>query len=229
MTQKLTSWAKAVILILGFLVVKESYADSKIENWVQFNQTIGLSDSVSFFAEIQPRISYSEGELSTLLARLAPLYHIDSHNSIGAGFLWQPTYLPSGSNEIRLFLQYIYSHGAGSGSSFTHRLRLEHRDISTTPDKAYRARYQLRTLHSWFRSPSLRALLANEVFFNLNTTVITGPVSGFDQNRLFLGFNYQWNKYLSSDVAYLYNYVRRPRAIDDRNLHIFFYALNATF
>jgi hypothetical protein len=184
---------------------------------------------VSFFTEIQPRISYSEGELATFVARLAPLYHINSHNTLGGGFLWQPTYLPSASNELRLFLQYIYSHGVGESASFIHRIRFEHRDINTTVDKAYRVRYQLRTLHSWFDNSNLRALLSNEIFFNLNTTSVSGPVSGFDQNRIYIGFNYQWNKHLNSDFSYLYNYVRRPRAVDDRNLHVFFYGLNASF
>lgn len=215
--------------VLLVLIVSPLKADTKIENWVQLNQTLSLTDSLSFFAEIQPRISYSEGELSSLIARLAPIYQINSHSSVGAGFLWQPTYSPSASNETRIFLQYIYNHGVSTNTAFTHRFRLEYRAIDTTMDKAYRVRYQLRTLHSWFSGPSLKFLLANELFFNLNTTVITGPMSGFDQNRLFLGFNYQWNKNISSDVAYLYNYVHRPRAIEDRNNHIFFYALHTSF
>lgn len=217
-----------LILFVGLFYNDSLRADSKIENWVQINQTFHLSDSLSFFAEIQPRISYSEGELSTLLARLAPIYVINSHHSIGGGFLWQPTFSPTTSNETRIFFQYTYNHAVGGGSLFLHRFRAEHRSINTTFDKAYRLRYQIRSLHSWFDSLSLKVLLANEIFFNLNTTAIAGPVSGFDQNRLILGFNYQWSKNLNSDIGYMYNYVRKPRSIEDRHNHIFYYALNAT-
>lgn len=204
-------------------------ADTKIENWVQINQNLYFSNSFFLFAEIQPRISYSEGELSSMIARLAPIYKINSHHSIGGGFLWQANFSPSASNETRLFLQYIFEHGIGGGSTFVHRFRAEHRSINTTLDKAYRLRYQIRTLHPWFGNNQLKALIADEIFINLNTTAIAGPVSGIDQNRFIFGVNYAWSKSLNSDVGYMYNLVRRPRAFDDRSNHIFYYCLNASF
>ncbi len=219
----------AVGLILFLVPITPVNADSKLENWIQLNQTVSLSDSLSFFTEIQPRISFSEGELATFVARLAPIYHINSQNSVGAGFLWQPSFSPSASNETRIFLQYIFNHNVGTKSNFIHRFRAEYRAINTTLDKAYRLRYQLRTLHSWFDNSNFKALLANEFFFNLNTTAVTGPASGFDQNRLYVGFNYQWAKNLNSDVAYLFNYVHKPRSVSDRQNHVLFYSLSASF
>jgi hypothetical protein len=162
-----------------------------------------------------------------MIARLAPIYRFNPHHSVGAGFLWQGNYSPSASNETRLFLQYVFQHGSVEDSSFLHRFRAEHRNLNVTDDKAYRLRYQIRTLHSWFENKNLRALLQNEIFFNLNTTAIAGPVSGFDQNRLLLGFNYAWSSAMNSDIGYMYNFMRKPRSASDRNNHIFYYCLNA--
>lgn len=217
------------LFCLSLILNGSVQADSKIENWVQINQTLNFNDSLGLFTEIQPRISYSEGELASIIARFAPIYTINSYHSVGFGFAWFGSYTPIASNETRLFLQYIFSHGAGGSSLFAHRFRAEHRALNTTIDKAYRLRYQLRSLHYWLGSSNLRLLLANELFFNLNTTAISGPVSGFDQNRLILGFNYLWSKSLNSDFGYLNNYIRRPRSIEDRTNHIFYYCLNATF
>lgn len=226
---KVSSFLKFSLILFVLGLAKPLKADSKIENWVQINQTLNFSNSLQLFTEVQPRISYSEGELAAMIARLAPIYVINSHHSVGAGFLWQGTYSPTASNETRLFLQYIFNHSAGGSSAFSHRFRAEHRAINTTFDKAYRLRYQIRTLHAWLGDPNFRLLLADEIFFNLNTTAITGPVSGFEQNRFILGFNYIWSKNLNSDFGYMNNYVRRPRAIEDRTNHVFYYCLNASF
>jgi hypothetical protein len=216
-------------LILNLFQISVAKGDSKIENWIQINQTLKLNDSFSLFTEVQPRISYSEGELASMIARLAPVFNINSHHQVGAGFLWQGNFSPSASNETRLFLQYIANYSLFEKSSFIHRFRFEHRALSTTLDKAYRLRYQLRTLHSWFSDSNLRFLLSDEVFFNLNTTALAGPVSGFDQNRLVVGINYIWAKNLNSDIGYMYNHIKKPRSVENRDNHIFYYCLNANF
>lgn len=226
-TLKRNLWIRFCLTLI--FVFNWAHADSKLENWVQINQTFGISPSLALFAEVQPRISYSEGELASILARLAPIYLFNSNHSVGVGFLWLENYSPSANNETRLFLQYIFQHGSLGRSNFFHRFRAEHRNINITEDKAYRLRYQIRSLHAWFKNKNLRALLQNELFINLNTTDVSGPVAGFDQNRLALGINYAWSTTVNSDIGYMYNFVRRPRALSDRNNHVFYYCLNANF
>jgi len=200
-------------------------ADSEVQNWLQINQTLFLNRSLSVFTEIHPRVSLSEGELSSFIARFALQYQIGSFNA-GAGSLWQTSFFPAKKNEVRHFLQGVYSHTGFIASDFSHRVRVEERSFNDSTQKFYRLRYQLRSTHSWFDSDELRALLANEIFLNLNSSEKSGPVSGLDQNRFFVGVNIRWSDKAASDLAYLFNYVKRSASQEGLINHILFYSLN---
>ena len=53
MTQKINTWAKTVILIFGLVLAKESYADSKIENWVH---ALALNYNINYATSCAPLI-----------------------------------------------------------------------------------------------------------------------------------------------------------------------------
>ena len=212
-----------------FLGLSALAVENEAQTWIQLNQTFPIKGQTVLFTEIQPRTSLTQEKLATIITRLAIVQSLSKDISVGAGFLWQPTFVPSFVDETRLFLQVGLNHSVGATSWFSHRIRLEDRNLGNTSDTAFRVRYQMRTLHDWFNDSATRFLLSNEIFVNFNTTQPAGPMSGFDQNRFYVGLNHQWKEGINSDFAYLFNYVWRPRSTSDRINHAFFYALNLVF
>ncbi len=54
-------------------------------------------------------------------------------------------------------------------------------------------------------APEWAVVAYDEIFVNLNTVGTTqgkGPAAGFDQNRVFVGINRTFSKYLNMDIGY---------------------------
>jgi len=203
--------------------------ESDTQSWFQFNQTFLFSERMSLFTEIHPRVDLSEKNLSAFIGRFAVQYQV-GQMSLGVGTLWLTNQIPRAFQEVRPFFQSIYVHRASESSQLSHRIRFEIRNLPHLQrDPFYRLRYQLRSTHSWLKSEKVRVLLADEVFFNLNSGLDSGPVGGFDHNRLFTGITVHWSENSFSDFAYLFSFVSRSRHPEDLINHIIFYSLNVNF
>ena len=119
--------------------------------------------------------------------------------------------------EDRLWEQVQYSMPY-SGGKFVQRLRLEQRHIERTEGLAHRGRLQLRTASQVSVDSPWGWALSDEVFYNFNT-VAGGPKAGFDQNRIFIGPQYQVDRRSRIESGYLQSWIAQGAARDSQINH----------
>jgi hypothetical protein len=103
-----------------------------------------------------------------------------------------------------------------AGFAFSTRSRLEQRLVEDSSDTGWRLRQLFRGQRP-LRGP-WSVVLQDEVFVNFNDAD-TGAAGGFDQNRLFAGFAYQFTPTARAEVGYLNQFIGRPER-DDRMHHV---------
>ena len=84
---------------------------------------------------------------------------------------------------------------------------IEERFLTNIDLYSTRFRYLLSTKMPISKSKKLSLLIFNEFFINLNETTALGPQQGVDRNRLFTGFDYAFNKHVSAQAGYQFEYV----------------------
>lgn len=155
-------------------------------------------------------------------------YNFDKQNQIFFGTGRYATYekMAISQEELRIWLQYIYSHRLGN-VKIDHRLRTEQRYFlasqSGEKSQAVRFRYRLGTTvplnNDKIEAKTLFANAFEEVFFS------TGAPA-FKRNRSFAGLGYQFNSLLSSTIGYMFQ--REFSARKNDNYHFVYFALNFT-
>lgn len=159
-----------------------------------------------------------------------PTYHINKQNAVLVGVGRYGTYRDRDfyQREIRVWLQYIFSHNLGR-AKFDHRLRAEKRFFNfpqtdeNTNDERYRYRLSLTVP---LNSEKVRP---GTVFLNAFEEVFVGPKNPdtFKRNRLFGGFGYQINDFMNANMGYMWQ-KEFSSLKGDRNYHFTYLALNFT-
>ncbi len=190
------------ILLLFCLSPSPARARTSIDGqyWVPFYLTIPFSEQWLGYFEVNPRVGDSLSEFDQLLIRPALGYQVTPRLSLWQGYAWVTNYRPEFRGEHRIFQQLIYSRKY----SFLHmmnRWRLEERIIQRGQGTGIRARSMLRANFPFDRFPLWAFAVYDEIFVNL-TAVGNGPLAGFDQNRLFLGFNRTLTPNYNVDIGY---------------------------
>lgn len=190
-------------------------ADHQFQAWTPAYLNLQFNDRVNGWYEIQPR--FSEDGVSQLLLRTAVGYRFHGRWSAWLGYAWTPSLQPNFRTENRIFQQLLYADDFSFGR-LTSRTRFEQRWIGGADGVALRLRTLLRDQVAFTDDGLWRAVAQDEVFVNLNSPE-GGPVSGFDQNRLFIGINRLVNEHLNVDVGYQFQYLNRrePGFPDDVN------------
>ncbi len=216
------------IFLLALLVTLPAMgADTEGQLWRQFLSQGKLGAKTRLWLEFQPRYGLTTGAFTTILLRPALGWQVTDAFSLWAGYAWTPLLKPTARDEHRAWLQGVVNL-TPMGGTFSQRLRLEGRFIEGAAATAIRLRYMSRLAIPVATESALSAVFYDEVFLALNDA---SPVlvSGFDQNRAFLGLNYRFSPKVAVDFGYLCNVIDRAGTLPNRVNHVFMATLFHNF
>ncbi len=156
---------------------------------------------------------------------LRPSISYRFNESLSASLGYDVHFIKAGSDltEQRPWQQLLYK---GSTEQFLYlvRFRLEERVFDSVDDTGLRSRILLGVIVPTGHQIISKLVLRNEIFFNHND-VNRGPQSGFDQNRLFAGFQIPLSKSLQGELGYQNQYINFAR-VEDLSIHQMYIALS---
>lgn len=198
--------------------------ESDTQQWTLFTFQKELSPRWRGYFEVQPRFGSDVTNVEKLIVRPALGYRLNRKLSVWQGYGWVPTFSPGFLDEHRIFQQLLYEDRVRD-TAIVNRFRLEERFIENADATSFRARNMFRVQHPV--SPDRRwfAVAYDEFFFHLNS-VSGGPVSGFDQNRAFLGVARQAGKELRVETGYMLVHVNALDGVPDKRLNIWLVQLH---
>ncbi|OYY96120.1 MAG: hypothetical protein B7Y32_07485 [Methylophilales bacterium 16-45-7] len=222
---------KICLSLLLIIVQISAHAEDTIEDgryWLTLNHDYHLNDQWRINLHLQPRWRNEGSAFDQIIYRPSLYYKVNPSLSLGAGYGFILTHLPSGGNthEHRIWEDVIYQTNLTEQIKFLSRSRLEQRALEGQSDVAHRFRQTVRFSMPTHIINGLSAVFYDEYFINTNNAS-WGVHRGFDQNRAFIGVNYQLNPHANMDVGYLNQYVNRPN-VDAEN-HVLAITVNTQF
>ena len=176
-------------------------------------------DQLYWSMDTHPRWREEGRQFDQLILRPALFYRLDAARSVWLGFdtvfnhpQGQPMF-----REQRLWQQFQWQFAPVADISFTSRTRLEQRKREDAAEIGHRLRQMVRASLPSGWQPKLAWVVFDEVFIQLNDTD-WGARSGLDQNRLFLGINWQFDAQTNMDIGYLNQWVNQRNT--DRENHV---------
>ncbi len=217
--QRARQWGQGIAIVAfvwSLLVGGEAFAQSTstfsqdFRLWSPVFLTVKLPSSLLAYMEVNPRFADLDeaGPIDQLILRPALGYQLTENLSIWQGYAWvgnfNQRHTPPQSSffeESRIYQQVLYARKFDS-FKITSRTRLEERWIEHADGTAVRFRTMLRGQYPLPMAPEWALVGYEEIFVNLNTVGARGPQAGFDQNRVFVGINRTFSKYVNLDVGY---------------------------
>ena len=146
---------------------------------------------------------------------------LNDKNSVWAGYAWIGERIPGFDiHENRFWQQWITTRQQGD-VSFQFRSRLEQRFVSAGAQVGWRFRQLVRAQKPLEHHSDLLWVAWDEIFFHLRDTD-WGAVTGYNQNRVFVGMGRIPNKRSPwrTEIGYLYQQIDIPEDGADLNNHI---------
>lgn len=142
-------------------------------------------------------------------------YALNDTTSVWLGYAWintAPPLSPEALKEQRMWQQLLWVKKYEQ-STLTSRLRFEQRFFSNHPVVGWRLRELVKFSLPWSYNSKWSLVGIDEVFVHYSHRK-NYTLTGFDQNRFFMGLAYKLNAALSVEVGYLNQYVYRYRNSD---------------
>lgn len=159
-------------------------------------------------------------DIHGLVGRVGLGYQLTPKQKVLVGYLYQESEAPYSRvalSEQRAWEQHEFKHTFANKDTLNFRTRLEERTVDVSSDTAVRFREQVKYNH--VLTDKLSLVASEEIFANVNKAN-WGPVSGFDQNRGFVGVGYKLNDHYKTEIGYMNQYLNRENNYD-RMVHIF--------
>lgn len=142
------------------------------------------------------------------MARAAIGYSLSEQATIWAGYTWLPTQ-NLGKHSVSqqdVWPAFRYTLPTDIGT-FTFRTMVESNFLPGNGDDVrVRTRQMIRFMHPFAFEPRLNFIAWDEFFIRANSTPVGGR-SGFDQNRVFAGLGWLFNKNVRLETDYLNQYL----------------------
>jgi hypothetical protein len=158
--------------------------------------------------------------IRTLLGRAALGYETSKNTNVFVGYLYQwsePPYATRSLHENRGWQQFLARKVFKNEHSLILRTRLEERVSNIGAVMGIRFREQFK--YNFVLTKSYSLIFSEELFMNLNSTD-WGPMKGVDQNRIFFGVGYKWNRIFRMELGYLCQHLYREDAAN-RLINVF--------
>ncbi len=215
MSNKIRTLAITATILSSIGVASPSIADDLLQDAGSWVQAVGegslkvLDPSLEkerIWLEGQTRFDNNWNNWYQGMARAAIGYSLSDRATIWAGYSWIPTH-NVGKNYISQqdvwpAFRYVLPTDIGT---FTFRTMIESNFI-LGDEVRVRPRQMIRFMHPLDIEPRLSLITWDEFFIRANTTPYGGK-SGFDQNRIFAGLGWTFNKNIRTEAGYLNQYL----------------------
>lgn len=160
--------------------------------------------------DTNPRYRNEGKHIDSLYLRPAVFYKINPHSSLWLG---HDTIIghPAGKSayrETRWYEQFQYQFDPIATVTFGSRTRLEERERIGFQNTGHRLRQMIKVTLPFKLHSKLSFVVYDELFINLNNTD-WGARHGIDQNRIFIGGNWKFNKHTYVEAGYLNQFVNK--------------------
>jgi hypothetical protein len=212
-------WTVAAVLatLLGTMDAKS--ADDDLQFWFPVQIIHPVNDRLSLSMQTELRLKDDISEFSQLVYKPAVHYHPDSCWVMSAGYKYIDKYEEANEQdpwqEITLNRQ---CHDLVTG----YQVRIEERVIDDIDGVLPRLRLLTHASHPLGESPHYLTAFG-ALRFNLDDKG-EGPVSGFEQSRIYAGLGHHFGNHVQFEVGYLWRYEEK-RAGEDRSDHAIHFRL----